>query len=83
MKKLLMGAAAIALLGIFAMPVPAGAAERSKAATAQNDNLEVSSQYYRRRYYRRYYRPYYRPYYRRYYGYGYRRPFFPFFPFFW
>jgi hypothetical protein len=78
MTKLLTGAAAIGLLTIVAMPVPAGAAERLKAATAQTDSLEVSSQYYRRRYYRpyRYYR---RPYYGYGYGYGYRRPFFPFF----
>jgi hypothetical protein len=79
MKKLLTGAAAIALLAIVGMPVPAGATERLKGTTAETDSLEVSSQYYRRRYYRPYrnYRPYYRPYY----GYGYRRPFF--FPFIW
>lgn len=80
MKKLLTGAAALGLLAIVAMPGPAGAADRIKGTTAQNDSLEVSAQYYRRRYYRpyyrRYYRPYYRPYYRRHY-----RPFF--FPFFW
>ncbi|HKH00108.1 MAG TPA: hypothetical protein VKB08_05225 [Bradyrhizobium sp.] len=77
MKKLLTGAAAVALLAIVAMPVPAGAAEGLKGTTAQTDSLEVSSQYYRRRYYRPY-RGYYRPYYGGY-GYGYRRPFFPFF----
>jgi hypothetical protein len=66
MTKILATCAAVALTAAFAMPVPAGAAEKRADGVRNQDQTEFSSQRRYRRYYgHRYYGPrygYYRPY---------------------
>jgi hypothetical protein len=71
MSKMLATCAAVAITAMFALPVPAGAAERNAAGVKQTTDLtDISAQ---RRYRRGYVRHYYGP--RRYYGGPYYAPY--------
>jgi len=76
MSKMLATCAAIAVTAMFALPAPAGAAEKSAPAAKQAGANELTDISAARRHYRRYgyvrhhyYRPYRYGYYRPYYGY--------------